>query len=138
VTTAGAVTRRIQVQLPGWLYGDDPQGFGAQAALEFKAIDHTAGTWTMSPLERVRRSPAANLIRTQQIAGRGTHSRFDLLEALGRTAPVDEPRVRDVRGEVHQMIKERPGDIGKQADQLLTFMESLTLPAVNTRQSVSP
>jgi hypothetical protein len=28
-----ALTRRIEVQLPGWLYGDDPQEFDAQAAL---------------------------------------------------------------------------------------------------------
>lgn len=121
------------MQLPSWLYGDDPQGFGAQAALEFKAIDHTAGTWTMSPLERVRRSPAANLIRTQQIAGRGTHSRFDLLEALDRTAPVDEPRVRDVRGEVHRMIEERPGDIAALISGITVLTSTAPLDQVADR-----
>lgn len=120
-----AVTRRIHVRLPAWLWGDNPREFAAQAGLELKVVDRAAGTWTMSPLERVRRAVAANLIRTQQIAGRGVRPRFDLLETLGRTAPAREFAVGDVRTLVHRMIEKRPGDIAA----LLSGVTTLTSTA---------
>jgi hypothetical protein len=51
VTTAAALTRRLQVQLSSWLYGHDPQEFGAQAAL-LTVEQHCADDREQRPIRR--------------------------------------------------------------------------------------